>query len=274
MLPDKRRKDAVLAIEYIVTASPEYFHGQGGATITRSSYFNAALEFLRLKHGKQNIISAALHLDETSPHLVVYAVPLNAAGKLCAKDFLGDSEKLSQLQTDFYERVGKQFGLIRGIKGSRAKHQDIKRFYGNIQKQPKLASLSALDKVASVFGFKTANAKAREKQELDLLAHTQAHSRKSMLAVKADQLKLAEKAKSEQRRSVALADRLNQERDTALKLEIALSESKTRVEAATLLAAEHYQRNQLLQSMTTHPENSLSQENHRAPQNGKSGLAQ
>ena len=68
LLPARRRKDAVLAIEYLVTASPEFFKDAGlKTTHTRAGFFNAALEFLRQKHGKQNVISAALHMDETTP---------------------------------------------------------------------------------------------------------------------------------------------------------------------------------------------------------------
>ena len=274
LLPEKRRKDAVLAIEYLVTASPEFFRGEDNTTVTHSNYFNAALEFLRLKHGKKNIISAALHLDETTPHLVVYAVPLNVAGKLCAKDFLGGRAKLTQLQTDFHERVGAKFGLKRGVQGSRARHQDVKKFYAGIQEQPELESLTTLDKIAGVLGIKTAAAKAREHQEFDLLAHAQAHSRKSMLTVKSEQSRLAEKVKSEQRRSVVLAHRLDQVRDTALQLEIALAAATTLVEVGKQLAADQYQRNQILQTMTTFPTNALQQENHNAPKIGKSGLAQ
>lgn len=44
-------------------------------------------------------------------------------GRLCAKE-LFDRTALRDLQTDFYETVGKKYGLERGKEGSTAKHLD------------------------------------------------------------------------------------------------------------------------------------------------------
>ena len=140
----------MIAIEYLVTASPEFFAGH-----TRGAYFKSALEFLKQKHGKQNLISVALHLDETTPHLVAYVVPINAAGKLAAKDFLGGREKLRQLQTDFFQTVGAKFGLERGVKGSRATHQKVQQFYSHIGIKDDLKPLRKMDKFAGALGLKT-----------------------------------------------------------------------------------------------------------------------
>ena len=273
LLPAKRRKDAVLTIEYLITASPEFFKSDDGNTITRSSYFNNALEFLRLKHGKNNIISAALHLDETTPHLVVYAVPINAAGRLCAKDFLGGRAKLSQLQTEFFERVGANFGLKRGIQGSRARHQDIKKFYSNIQVQPELHQLSTIDKVACILGFKTAAAQARRQQELELLAHAKAFNRDVIIHIKDDQSRLADKVKLEQRRSIELAENLVQTKDAAHKLETELDITRSKLEAAKQVAIEHYRRNQILQSLENSSSQPPSPETNHASKNSKPRMA-
>ncbi len=81
------------------------------------------------KHGKTNVLNATLNADETTPHLVAYVVPLNAAGCLSAKDFLGEKDKTTQLQKDFHAAVGTRFGLEHGILGSPAKHQAVRRFY-------------------------------------------------------------------------------------------------------------------------------------------------
>ena len=48
LLLEKRRKDAVIAMEYLTTASREFFNGQ-----TRAAYFKAGLDFLRRMHGKK-----------------------------------------------------------------------------------------------------------------------------------------------------------------------------------------------------------------------------
>jgi len=131
-LPEKRRKDAVLAVEYLVTASPEAMHSKSREE--QDAYFADALEWLKERHGAENLVYAGIHRDETTPHLYAYAVPLDSqTGRLNAKKWLGGSKALSQMQTDFAERVGKHHGLERGIEGSRAKHQTVQRYYGNLE---------------------------------------------------------------------------------------------------------------------------------------------
>lgn len=123
-LPEKRRKDAVLCVEYFIGASPEVFKdGQGG-----DQYFRAAMDWLRERHGAENVISGHVHRDETSPHLVAYVVPRDG-DKLNAKKWLGGKAALSAMQTDFAEKVGRRFGLVRGLEGSKAVHQTVRQFY-------------------------------------------------------------------------------------------------------------------------------------------------
>ena len=273
-LPERRRKDAVLAIEYLVTASPEFFKDAGmNTTHTRASFFNAALAFLRNLHGHANVLNATLHLDETTPHLVAYVVPLNASGKLCAKDFLGGRAKLAKLQSDFYEGVGKGFGLQRGVRGSRASHQEIKQFYSNLQDQPQLQPLSTLDKVASIFGFTTIAAKQRDDQESQMVAHAHANSRQAILQVQAEQIRLAEKVVSERARSDHLESRIATEQSTVSKLTKELSATKAQADAYQQRAIALYQQNQEFRTVNVPVNTSTSLENQYATKKSKSGLA-
>lgn len=151
-LPDKRRKDAVLGLEYLITASPSFFENGN----QRRQYFVASLAWLNQKHGPENVISTTVHLDETSPHMIVYVVPLTKDGRLAAKDYVGGITKLSKMQSDFHSAVGVRFGLKRGEKGSRAKHQSVKNFYTSLNKKPaQLPELRAFDHVAAAAGFQT-----------------------------------------------------------------------------------------------------------------------
>lgn len=132
-LPEKRRKDAVLCLEYFISASPEYFGHDWRETANYGKpYFADALESIKAKHGEENVICANLQLDETSPHLVVYVVPRLPDGSLSAKHFTGGKAKMSKMQTVFAEEVGKKYGLERGIEGSKAKHQTIKQYYSRV----------------------------------------------------------------------------------------------------------------------------------------------
>ena len=179
-LPEKRRKDAVLAIEYLITASPEAMQELGGQG--RDAYFNEALKWLRERHGGANVVYAGIHRDETTPHMYAYVVPLDeATGRLNARRWLGGAKALSEMQTDFAANVGARHGLERGIKGSRAKHERVKRHYGLVNRAAdQVAELGMLDRASLGIGKPTK--KALEAVEagdsyLTLAQQHQAHQR-------------------------------------------------------------------------------------------------
>lgn len=125
-LPEKRRKDAVLCIEYMIGSSPDGLKTDED----HKAYLTDALRWLKERHGADNVIAATVHMDETTPHLAAYVVPLDEQGKLNAKKFLGGRQTLSAMQTDFAKKVGEKHGLERGIERSTAKHTTIKEWYG------------------------------------------------------------------------------------------------------------------------------------------------
>ena len=129
-LPEKTRKNAVLAIEYLITASPEWSGWQNKEK--EQEFFKRSVEWLQQKHGKENVIATSIHRDETTPHLIAYVVPIDGRGKLNARSFLGGRAALSKMQTDFHSKV-KDLGLERGLEGSKAEHQTVKEFYAELQ---------------------------------------------------------------------------------------------------------------------------------------------
>lgn len=137
-LPAKRRKDAVLAIEYLITASPEWFKTVSAKQ--QNAYFGAAVKWLEARHGKDNVVCVNMQLDETSPHMVAYVAPLTKDGRLSAKDFLGGRKVLSEMQSEFWEKVGKPVGLQRGVEGAKATHTTAKQYAAALQKNPTLAA--------------------------------------------------------------------------------------------------------------------------------------
>ena len=172
-LPEKRRKDAVLAIEYLITASPEAMKGMGSNGCT--AYFNDALKWLKQRHGGANVVYSGVHRDESTPHMYAYVVPLDeSTGRLNARRWLGGAKALSEMQTDFAATVGAQHGLERGIKGSRAKHERVRRHYGLVnQAHDQAAELGMLDKASLAVGKPTKKAQeALESADATLtLAH-------------------------------------------------------------------------------------------------------
>jgi len=107
------------------------------------------MKYLADTFGKENIVSADLHLDEKSPHIHATLVPIVtierkrkkqeervtkcyrtksvARPRLCADDVMS-RVKLKEYQ-DTYAAAMAKYGLQRGIEGSEARHIDTTQFY-------------------------------------------------------------------------------------------------------------------------------------------------
>ena len=117
-LPTKPRKDAVLMASIVIGSDGEFFKGLTPAE--QEDFFAQCTRYFADKYGKENIISAVVHNDETTPHLHLNLMPIRN-WRLCCKDLFNRAE-LTKLQTDFHEAVGKRWGLERGREGSPKKH--------------------------------------------------------------------------------------------------------------------------------------------------------
>lgn len=131
LLPAKRRKDAVLAVEYLMTASPEWWTK---ATIQQQqAFFDQSMQWVIDKYGSQNLIAATIHVDEKTPHLSVFVAPITTDGRLSAKEYIGNRKLMKDDQTKFAIRVS-DLGLKRGIEGSKATHQRVQQHYGQVDR--------------------------------------------------------------------------------------------------------------------------------------------
>ncbi|MDE7380475.1 MAG: plasmid recombination protein [Clostridia bacterium] len=117
-LKRKIRSDAILMNSFVVTSDGEFFKGL--RPWEQQDFFRDCVQFFEDKYGTKNMISAVVHMDETTPHLHLNFVPIND-GRLSSKS-LFDRQKLAQLQTELWEQVGKKYGLQRGKSGSAATH--------------------------------------------------------------------------------------------------------------------------------------------------------
>jgi len=107
-LPDKIRKNAVLAVELVMTASPD------AKLLDWGDYLKDCTAWAKKLFGADNVLSVAQHLDEKTPHVQIIAMPL-IGGKLNARHFIGGSrDRMAELQDEFYKEVGFLHGLSRG----------------------------------------------------------------------------------------------------------------------------------------------------------------
>ena len=114
------------------------------------------LQWLHRTFGRENTVSAVLHMDEHTPHIHATVVPIvtgerrkakkkqQAEGKrtyrkktdairLCADDVL-TREKLSAYHDSYAEAMAK-YGLQRGIRGSEARHTTTAQYYRDLKRQ-------------------------------------------------------------------------------------------------------------------------------------------
>lgn len=129
---------ADVACELMLSASPEYFEGKSREEI--EDWAKTSLSFVTEKIGieEKNILHAVVHLDESTPHLHVVAVPLveKYDGRkkenvlaISRKHFIKTREDMAKVQTDYVEFMnGRGFELERGMEKSGAKHLDVARY--------------------------------------------------------------------------------------------------------------------------------------------------
>ena len=117
-LKRKIRSDAILMNSFVIGSDGEFFKDM--RAWEQHAFFEDCAHFFMEKYGYENMLSAVVHVDETTPHLHLNFVPIND-GRLSSKS-LFDRQKLAELQTELWEQVGKKYGLQRGKENSQATH--------------------------------------------------------------------------------------------------------------------------------------------------------
>ena len=121
------RKNSVLAIELLVTASPEWF--TQASKSEKLDWVRSSKAWLVQHFGAENLVHLQLHVDEATPHLTGFIVPRDTSGRLNAARWLDGSKKLADMQTAYTAAVA-HLGLERGIEGSTAKHASPRTMRG------------------------------------------------------------------------------------------------------------------------------------------------
>ena len=120
-----------------------------------SEWCDDNLQWLHRTFGKENTVSAVLHMDEHTPHIHATVVPIvtgerrkarkkQAEGKrtyrkktnavrLCADDLLTRERMVAY--HDSYAKAMAKYGLQRGIRGSEARHTTTAQYYRDLKRQ-------------------------------------------------------------------------------------------------------------------------------------------
>lgn len=119
-----------LAREFFLGMSPEWAEGKTPKEI--DAWAAANIDWLKHRFGAERVKFAVLHLDEQTPHIAAYVVPLKVdtkAGRgngwtLSDRELNlgGNKSALVELQ-DEYATAMATFALARGVRGSKATHK-------------------------------------------------------------------------------------------------------------------------------------------------------
>ncbi len=219
------RKNSIIMCQMMITSDNEFFKKIGLEETKR--YFIESYKFVcNYKNlGERNIISAAVHLDETTPHMHLVFIPVihtkdeqgNAVDKICARDFWRGRDSYRKLQNDFHKYVtSKGFDLERGlpVEETGAKHYKIKDL-------KKITNFENTKKVLS--NIKLELPEVPDINDIKLLQLNRAKVEKDIIKPKDDLIKELHKDNmdlkrelSKQVRLVKEAEKYQKERDTII----------------------------------------------------------
>lgn len=154
-LQRKIGKNQVRAVRVLLTGSPDDMNRieQAGKL---DDWCRNNLDWLKNTYGAENIVSAVVHLDETTPHIHATMIPIvtgerrkakteQLSGKkkyrkkstdtarLCADDVMS-RVRLKEYQNSYAAQMAK-YGLERGVDGSEAKHVTTSQYYRDLLTQ-------------------------------------------------------------------------------------------------------------------------------------------
>ena len=110
------RKDVNVMVDWVITI-PKPLNNED--VMNRETFFREAYEFLNHRYGKENVVSAYVHLDEVTPHMHYAFVPVvqdkkKGGFKLSAKEAV-TRQDLKTFHQDLSNNMEHVFGLDIGI---------------------------------------------------------------------------------------------------------------------------------------------------------------
>lgn len=120
----RERKDSVVALDALYTASPEWFANHSQEDALR--FFSDCYEFHSRTYGVP--LNAVVHMDEKTPHLHIISVPIvrdEKGSHLSAKRLMGGRDDYRKRQDAFFEQVSHKWDLERGEPNPERKREHL-----------------------------------------------------------------------------------------------------------------------------------------------------
>lgn len=120
------KKGCIKALEVMMT-----FTGKQ-SEVDLEEWKKRSVEWVRNYFGKDNVISAIYHGDESSPHIHAVVVPI-VDGRLYASEYINGRERCAAMQTSYAESV-KKLGLERGMESTPVSYKTMQQLRNATQK--------------------------------------------------------------------------------------------------------------------------------------------
>lgn len=226
----KVRKDAVVLVEGIVTATPEWFENHTDEEA--KAFFNDAFEFVKDFMGEENMVHFTIHMDETTPHAHWGATPIKD-GALSWKKFFDGKRALQAFQDKFFEQVSSKHGLARGEKDTGRKHKDTQQMKRDAQREvselkEEAEALRGAIEVANEDLDRATNAAIEAEQRLECLQRQIEEAEPAAVTV-AESARTLLTARSDGERETVLAGEVESLRSRISELEGANQRARERV---------------------------------------------
>ena len=142
----KLRKNSVIARELLMSASPDFYKGLMKQDLELWKTEN--IKFLQ-DNFDSNCIYATLHKDESTWHIHALIVPkfMNKKNEFILSNtrYFDGIEKMRSWQDNYSQSMQQRFKCLnRGIKYSKAKHIEIKKWYAFIKQNTNIKDTSQL----------------------------------------------------------------------------------------------------------------------------------
>lgn len=134
----KLRSNANIGVDLVLTTGKDFFKNMNEEA--KEQWIQENIKFLKENFG-DNCIYACLHLDETTPHIHALIVPKffnqeKNRYELKSNFYFDGTDKMRDWQDRYAQHMSGRFNnLTRGIRGSKAKHMDIKTYYSLLNKK-------------------------------------------------------------------------------------------------------------------------------------------
>lgn len=119
------QKNSVVMYSNIITLPKEL---KNLSEEEQKKYFEVTTDYFKNRFGEENVVSAKVHLDESTPHMHLHFVPVNAEGRLSARTAMS-RQMMNEIHNDVPKLLNEHgFEIERGDSKNNLYIEDVHQF--------------------------------------------------------------------------------------------------------------------------------------------------